>query len=224
MDYGYYLKTYAPDFDKLLKYGFCREGDAHVLIKDLSESGLYARIAIDGTHIDVRVIDRAFDDDFLPFSVKNGSSPVKSEVERLIEDVVAACFASIDVTENLVAYLEETYGTKHEEPWEDSPGYYTFKAPNSQKWYAIIMHLSGKRIGLQTENAVDIINVKVAPDKIPALIDNKHCFCAYHMNKKNWITVLLDKDTDVPALKALIDESFRLVEKPRPSGAPKNRQ
>ncbi len=214
MDYGFYLKTYAPDFDKLLGYGFCREGDAYILAKDLSENGLYMRVEITETRFEVRVIDRAFDDDFLPFSVKNGSSPVKSEAERLVEEIVGACFVSIDVTKNLVAYLEEKYGTKHEEPWEDSPGDYTFKTPNSKKWYAIIMHIPGKRIGLETENAVDIINFKIDPAKISALVDNKHYFYAYHMNKKNWITVLLDKDTDMQTLKVLLDDNFRMVEKP----------
>lgn len=33
------------------------------------------------------------------------------------------------------------------------------------------------------------------------------------MNKKYWITILLDSDMDMDLVKSLIDESFKLVEK-----------
>jgi len=56
-------------------------------------------------------------------------------------------------------------------------------------------------------------NVKLNPDLIENLIDKKHFFPAYHMNKKYWITILLDSDTDLNLVKSLIDESFKLVEK-----------
>ena len=35
----------------------------------------------------------------------------------------------------------------------------------------------------------------------------------WHMNKKYWITILLDSDMDMDLVKSLIDESFKLVEK-----------
>ncbi|MCM1043374.1 MAG: MmcQ/YjbR family DNA-binding protein [Corallococcus sp.] len=214
MDYGFYLKTSTPDFDKLKDYGFCNEKGKYVYKRDLTENGLYVCITITQDSLDLRVIDKAFDDDFLPFSIKNKMSPVKSEAESIVEDIVKTCFVSTDVTQNLIDYLDKKYGKKHETPWDDLPNYYTFKAPNSLKWYAIIMHIPAKRLGLDGENKVDIINFKIASEKIPHLVDNKHYFLSYHMNKKNWITVLLDKYTDTETLKRLIDDSFNMVEKP----------
>lgn len=38
-------------------------------------------------------------------------------------------------------------------------------------------------------------------------------FPAYHMDKVHWISILLDKETDMDAAKRMLDESYALVEK-----------
>lgn len=215
MDYSFYLKTNRPDYEKLRVYGFHQEENIYAFRKDLSEPDLYALFSITDEHIDVRVIDKVYEDDYLPFCVKDHPSSVRAEVKMLLEQIVSECFICTNPLTHIMEHMESTYGTKHEEPWDYLPGYYTFKAPNSGKWYAIIMHLPQNRIGLEGEQTIDIINVKIRMDKIDALIDHIHYFPSYHMNKKSWITILLDKDTDLEALKALIEDSFQMVEKPK---------
>ena len=75
------------------------------------------------------------------------------------------------------------------------------------------MSIPYKTLGLEKSGKIDVLNVKLNPDLIENLIDKKHFFPAYHMNKKYWITILLDSDTDLTLVKSLIDESFKLVEK-----------
>ena len=75
------------------------------------------------------------------------------------------------------------------------------------------MSVSYKTLGLDKSGKIDILNVKLNPEVIESLIDKKHFFPAYHMNKKYWITILLDSDMDLDLVKSLIDESFNLVEK-----------
>lgn len=215
MDYSFYLKTNSPDFDKLKTYGFYQDGEFYIFQRDLSEADLYALIKISVDRIEVRVIDRAFGDDYIPFNVKDSRCAAKFEVEALLEDILSKCFLPTLIVPALTRYMEEKYGTAHEEPWDYLPGYYTFKAPNSGKWYAIIMHLPGNRIGLCGETMVDIINVKIRAERIEGLVDHEHYFPSYHMSKKNWITVLLNEETDMDVLKTLIDDSFQMVEKPR---------
>ena len=112
----------------------------------------------------------------------------------------------------LLDYVKEKYGTIPEEPWEDN-NHATIKTPNSKKWYGIFMSVSYKTLGLDKSGKIDILNVKLNPELIESLIDKKHFFPAYHMNKKYWITILLDSDMDLDLIKSLIDESFKLVEK-----------
>lgn len=213
MDYSYYLKKYTLDEAKLINYGFTHEGQWFVLKVELKQNGLYAVIKISTDTIGVRVIDSAFDDDFLPFGIKNSQCPEKHEVERILEDIVKNCFTNIDIKSILTQYLFEKYGTVHEQPWEKFPNYCTFKTRNSKKWYAIIMDIKQSCIGLDGENIVDVINVKLDPDKISALIDYKHYYPSYHMSKKTWITILLNKTTNLNDVKNLIDESYNLTEK-----------
>ncbi len=41
--------------------------------------------------------------------------------------------------ERITQYMQDTYGTKAEYLWADSPDSAVFRHPSSRKWYAIIM-------------------------------------------------------------------------------------
>ena len=118
----------------------------------------------------------------------------------------------MDYRKLLLDYVKEKYGTIPEEPWEDN-NHATIKTSNSKKWYGIFMYIPYKTLGLDKSGKIDVLNVKLNPELIQSLIDKKHFFPAYHMNKKYWITILLDSDMDMDLVKSLIDESFKLVEK-----------
>ncbi len=75
------------------------------------------------------------------------------------------------------------------------------------------MNVSSKVLKLKKEGNVDILNIKNKPEIIEKLIDNKTYFPAYHMNKKHWITILLDNNTNIELIKMLIDDSYELTMK-----------
>ena len=118
----------------------------------------------------------------------------------------------MDYRKILLNYVREKYGTIPEEPWEDN-NHATIKTSNSKKWYGIFMSIPYKTLGLDKSGKIDVLNVKLNPEVIKSLIDKKHFFPAYHMNKKYWISIVLDSDVDLNLVKSLIDESFNLVEK-----------
>ena len=58
-------------------------------------------------------------------------------------------------------------------------------------------------------NEVEIMNVKCDPNMIDAIVNNKNIIRSYHMNKKHWITVILDgslKDSNINELIDIINE------------------
>ena len=118
----------------------------------------------------------------------------------------------MDYRKILLDYVREKYGTIPEEPWEDN-NHATIKTTNTKKWYGIFMSIPYKTLGLEKSGNIDVLNVKADPEIIQSLIDKKHFFPAYHMNKKYWISIVLDSDVDLDLVKSLIDESFKLVEK-----------
>lgn len=199
-----------------IAYGFSKVGDYYILQSDIDMENFNVIVKIGKDSFEVNVIELPFNEEYILFNVLDSKgkfvSKIRRNVNELIEDIVKNCFTSLDYRKLLLDYVKEKYGTIPEEPWEDN-NHATIKTSNSKKWYGIFMSVSYKTLGLDKSGKIDILNVKLNPELIESLIDKKHFFPAYHMNKKYWITILLDSDTDLDLVKSLIDESFRLVEK-----------
>lgn len=68
------------------------------------------------------------------------------------------------------------------------------------------MNVSGNKVNRKDKN-IDILNVKLDKDKIIELL-KRNGFCkAYHMNKKNWITIYLDNSISDEEIMDYIEES-----------------
>lgn len=199
-----------------IKYGFSKIGDYYILRSDIDVENFNAIIKIGKESFEVQVIELPFNEEYILFNVSDSKgkfvSKIRKKVNELIEDIVNSCFTSLDYRKLLLDYVREKYGTIPEEPWEDN-NHATIKTPNSKKWYGIFMSIPYKTLGLDKSGKIDVLNVKLNPELIESLIDKKHFFPAYHMNKKYWISIVLDSDVDLDLVKRLIDESFKLVEK-----------
>ena len=73
------------------------------------------------------------------------------------------------------------------------------------------MNIPYKYLKIEKEGKIDVLNVKNTPEKIKDLIDFKHYFPAYHMNKKYWISILLDSTIELSSVIELLDESYEIV-------------
>lgn len=199
-----------------INYGFSKVGDYYILQSDIDMENFNVIVKIGKDSFEANVIELPFNEEYILFNVSDSKgkfvSKIRTKVNELIEDIVKSCFTSLDYRKLLLDYVKEKYGTIPEEPWEDN-NHATIKTTNSKKWYGIFMSVSYKTLGLDKSGKIDILNVKLNPELIESLIDKKHFFPAYHMNKKYWITILLDSDMDLNLVKSLIDESFNLVEK-----------
>ena len=58
------------------------------------------------------------------------------------------------------------------------------------------------------DGKVDIMNIKLNPSKIDNLINEDGFFRAFHMNKKTWISIILDDTVKDEKIMELIDESY----------------
>ena len=72
---------------------------------------------------------------------------------------------------------------------------------------AIMMFFIAIGVGL-----VDILVVKTRPERLNEYIDQPGCYPAYHMNKKHWLTLVLDGTLPDPEIEERIQESFALTE------------
>ena len=56
-----------------------------------------------------------------------------------------------------------------------------------------------------------MLNLKCDPLLSDGICDGVTVFPAYHMNKRHWISVVLDEDPDLTGIMALVSVSYRLT-------------
>jgi predicted DNA-binding protein (MmcQ/YjbR family) len=71
------------------------------------------------------------------------------------------------------------------------------------------MDVPDEKLGLEGDAIADIVNVKLDPGLVDELSTRDGFLPAYHMNKKQWVSVQLDGSVDADELTALLDESFQ---------------
>ncbi len=114
--------------------------------------------------------------------------------------------------ETIVEYIRKKYKADPEFLWKRFPNYAAFRHEDNRKWFALIMDVTRKNLGLGSEGKVDVINVKLDdPFLIDLLIGKPGYYRGYHVSRGHWLTVLLDGTVPVEEVCGLIDESFRVT-------------
>ena len=109
-------------------------------------------------------------------------------------------------------YIKNQYGIEPDFPWDGDFVTAVFRHKDNRKWFALIMKVSGDRIGLDTDEPVDCMNLKIDdPMLLDMLIHEKGIIPAYHMNKQHWITVFLDGTVKDKKVTDLIDLSYSVT-------------
>jgi len=114
---------------------------------------------------------------------------------------------------DLIKYLQQEYICDIDYPWEKYSDYVVIRRRYNQKWFAGIFTITGHQVGLDTNEPIDVVNLKCESDLIPNLIHEKGIYLAYHMNKQHWISVDIEGYEDAEKFKMLVDMSYRLVGK-----------
>lgn len=111
----------------------------------------------------------------------------------------------------VLQYAADSYGTEPEYPWADSPDAAVLRHSAQGRWYALIMSVARRKLGLDTDGETDVINVKCDPLLVDALAGMPGFCRAYHMNKTHWLTVMLEYAPEKAQVFWLIDGSYRLT-------------
>ena len=72
------------------------------------------------------------------------------------------------------------------------------------------MNINESKLNNGSED-IEIINVKLDKDKILSLLNKKGFYKAYHMNKNNWISIILNDTLKDDEIFKLIDESRKII-------------
>ncbi len=116
--------------------------------------------------------------------------------------------------ERIFEYVRNNYGVTEDYPFPTDPGIPVMRHQDTGKWFAIIMEIPKKRLGLDEEGITDIMNLRIKdPVFFDFLVSQKGYFPGYHMNHNNWISVMLDGTVSFEKICHLIDKSFEATDK-----------
>ena len=118
-----------------------------------------------------------------------------------------------DTARKVLQYASDEYGDEPEYLWAQYPEYAVLRRKDNRKWYALLMNIPKKRLGLEGDEFVEVVDLRFDVDELPSKIDGKSYFAGYHMNKKHWITVLLDGSVPIDEILDYVDKSYALAKK-----------
>ena len=100
-----------------------------------------------------------------------------------------------------------SYGTLADYPFDDNNLTAVLRHSDNRKWYAIVMKVSRRKFGIESDEAVDVVNLKLPTEMFGSFGVSDGVYPAYHMNKLHWISVLLP-DTSEETVSFLTNASF----------------
>ena len=109
--------------------------------------------------------------------------------------------------QQLFEYCLNTYGTSPDYPFDEDFETAVLRHADNRKWYAIVMRVSQRKFGFDSDEVIDVVNLKLPTEMFGSFGAADGVYPAYHMNKLHWISVLLP-DAPEDVVKFLINASF----------------
>ena len=210
------FKKHNFDFRKLVKFGFEKSKVGYRFEQLFYNNQFKLIIFIDNKkQIQTTVFDNDTNEEFLPLKIDSAKGTfigdVKNEYEQILINIREKCCSKnyfiYSQTNRVTDYIINKYSDKPEFLWEKYD-YGVFRNADSNKWYALIGSLELSKLDKTKSGEVEIINLKLDEKKISELHKQKGYYPAWHMNKKSWITLVLDGTLSDEEVYKCIDESY----------------
>lgn len=114
--------------------------------------------------------------------------------------------------QDFINYCISAYGTVPDFPFEDDFVTTALRHADTRKWYALVMQVSRRKFGQESDESVDVVNLKLPTEMFGSFGAEDGVYPAYHMNKLHWVSVLLP-DAPEDVIKFLTNVSFAATQK-----------
>ena len=109
--------------------------------------------------------------------------------------------------QSFLDYCLDTYNTSPDYPFDEDFETAVLRHTDNRKWYAIVMRVSRRKFGLDGDEVIDVVNLKLPVEMFGSFGAADGVYPAYHMNKLHWISVLLP-DAPEDVVRFLVNVSF----------------
>ena len=215
-----FIKDKKIDFKKLEEFGFKLKDNSYYYDIFLLNNQFKMTIKINlDNSIFTEIIDIETNEPYvlhlLEMKRSGYSEKVYKEYSEVLEKIQKECFKDerfkANYTKEIIDYINNKYGDKLEFLWEKSPKNAVIRRKSSNKWYAVVLTVSKRKLNLDSDEIIEVINLHNIAEEIKKLIDYKKYFPAYHMNKKHWCTICLDGTVELKEIYRMIDISYELA-------------
>lgn len=212
------LKDKLIDYDKLLKYGFIQENGTYLYKTKLHNGEFELEVTVENNKMTSKVIDLMNEDEYILVDIKDSTGEfvgnLRKEYEEELQNIIEKCtvpniFKSKQAKE-IIKYVKEKYNGELEYLWKKFPENAIWRNKRNNKWYGLLLVISERKLGLESDKIIEIIDLRYSKDNIKEIIDNNKIFPGYHMNKESWITIRLNGDMNTKKILELIDNSYKL--------------
>ena len=105
------------------------------------------------------------------------------------------------------SYCLNTYSTSPDYPFDEDFETAVLRHADNRKWYALVMHVSRRKFGFDSDEVIDVVNLKLPTEIFGSFGASDGVYPAYHMNKLHWISALLP-DASEDIVQFLVNVSF----------------
>ena len=213
------IKNKTVNLEKLINYGFERAGDSYIYSTTF-DNQFRMTVTVDGSgEVHTELFDLEAEEVYTLHLVADASGEfvgkVRSEYEKVLQGILEDCFETNIFRENcahkVIGYAREKYGDELEFLWERYPDAAVLRRKDNKKWYALFMTIPKSKLGLDSNELAEIIDLRFDVVELPKKVDGERYFPGYHMNKKHWITMLLDGSVPIEEILTHLDESYKLA-------------
>lgn len=212
------MKKYKES--SLISFGFEKNNDEFIFKKTIGSLALILVAKLDREEkLSVTVIDSLTNDEFrLHFSPKAKGKYVQSvrnEIDKLEKSIKDSCAISdlfLLQWKKIIEYINIKYGAPIECMWKEkfNSDEGIFRREDNKKWFATLLICNRKTLTGKGVGKMEVLNVRVDSEKIDSIVDKEIYFPGYHMNKKNWLSIVLNEGCPLETIFTFIDESYRL--------------
>lgn len=204
------------DEDKLLEYGFVREGAKFFASFDIPVGQMKAIASIENDVLSIKIMDETTSEEYVLH--RTGATggfvgEVRAAYNGLIDDIETKCTERDPYYKEqprlIIEYARQRYGDEPEFLWEDDDSA-VLRRKDNRKWYAVFMNVNRKKFGEETDKVVPVLNVRIKIEDGDGYAEEGF-YPAFHMNKKHWISIILDGRSSTERIEKLLSDSYILA-------------
>ena len=206
-------------FEKLETYGFKRTNDIYQYDTDILDAEFHLEIAIGKNLVpDTKLTEMATGEEYVLYKTDAAGEyvgAVRAAVVTVLQNIADLCYETAifkaEQSVKLITYVCEKYGDELEYLWKKFPDNAVWRRKDNGKWYGALLTVSRRKLGIQSDETVEILDLRSEPEQLKNLIDNARYYPGWHMNKKHWYTIILDGSVPLEQICRKIEGSYLLA-------------